>query len=194
MSERRRRTLRSFYCEEGLWAALDERAAASDISLDDALNQALRAWLQGGVQPAAAQISAQVPVDAKTMAMSPLSRPPSPPVGRAPMPTPPPPPVAPPAPAARRQELYVQFEGQTYHVDKDEFIIGRGTQGTDLTIRDGNVSRKHAAVVRENGVFHIRDLGSTNGVIFDGERVASRPVQHGDVYFICDHELSFAYA
>ncbi|MCA9548367.1 MAG: FHA domain-containing protein, partial [Myxococcales bacterium] len=54
-------------------------------------------------------------------------------------------PAAAPAAAAQRQPLFLLFNGQRYRIDKDKFVIGRGSQMTDLTIRDGNISRKHAA-------------------------------------------------
>jgi pSer/pThr/pTyr-binding forkhead associated (FHA) protein len=89
--------------------------------------------------------------------------------------------------------LFVHYEGRSYPANKDNFIIGRGTQGTDLTIRDQNVSRKHASVILHGGAFYIQDLGSTNGVEFRGGRVDSRKIEEGDVYTICDHEIVFSF-
>jgi pSer/pThr/pTyr-binding forkhead associated (FHA) protein len=111
-----------------------------------------------------------------------------------PVAAPPPAPTAPPRPAAGGMPaLFVHFEGRSHIVNKDNFIIGRGTQGTDLTIRDQNVSRKHASVIFHNGAFFVQDLGSTNGVEFRGSRVESRKIEEGDVYTICDHEIVFSY-
>jgi hypothetical protein len=39
----------------------------------------------------------------------------------------------------------------------------------------------------------MKDLGSTNGIEFDGERVDSRRIEEGDVYQLCDYELRFTY-
>lgn len=57
--------------------------------------------------------------------------------------------------------------------------IGRGAE-VDVSVEDRDVSRRHAEVVIEaDGVF-VRDLGSRNGVVVDGERVeAARLVPGG---------------
>jgi len=95
--------------------------------------------------------------------------------------------------ATGRRVLVLQFNGQSFPVAKDEFIIGRGVRSADLAIRDGNVSRRHAAVVFHDGVYFMKDLGSTNGIEFAGQRVESKRIDEGDVYRICDYELHFTY-
>lgn len=113
-------------------------------------------------------------------------------------PSPPPPPMAPhQAPrapqVAGRPRLSLVFNNQRHLVDKDKFIIGRGSTMTDLTIRDGNISRKHAAVIFRNGEYYIKDLDSTNGIDYKGERIDSKKVEEGDIFHICDYELRFTY-
>jgi len=101
------------------------------------------------------------------------------------------------APVARGQAemppLSVIFNGQKFPVNKEEFVIGRGSKTADLAIKDGNISRRHAAIVLQNGNFYMKDLGSTNGIEFNGERVESRLILEGDVYQLCDYELRFTY-
>jgi pSer/pThr/pTyr-binding forkhead associated (FHA) protein len=89
--------------------------------------------------------------------------------------------------------LYLIFGNQKYIVDKDQFIIGRGAKSSDLPIRDGNISRKHAAIVRRGGAYYIKDLGSTNGIDYNGERIEARKIEEGDVYSICDYQLRFTF-
>jgi pSer/pThr/pTyr-binding forkhead associated (FHA) protein len=89
--------------------------------------------------------------------------------------------------------LYLLFQSQKYLVDKEQFIIGRGSKSSDLPIRDGNISRKHAAVVRRNGTYFIKDLGSTNGIDYNGVRIDNKRIEEGDVFNICDYELRFTY-
>jgi pSer/pThr/pTyr-binding forkhead associated (FHA) protein len=89
--------------------------------------------------------------------------------------------------------LSVIFNGQKLPVNKEEFVIGRGSKTADLPIKDGNISRRHAAIVLQNGAFYMKDLGSTNGIEFNGERVDSRRIEEGDVYQLCDYELRFTY-
>jgi hypothetical protein len=89
--------------------------------------------------------------------------------------------------------LYLLFQSQKYLVDKEQFIIGRGSKSSDLPIRDGNISRKHAAVVRRSGSYFIKDLGSTNGIDYNGVRIDNKRIEEGDVFNICDYELRFTY-
>lgn len=99
-----------------------------------------------------------------------------------------------PAPqATARFQLYVIFNGQKIPVTKDEFIIGRGSKSADLAIKDGNISRRHAAVVFHNGAYYMKDLGSTNGVEFQGRRFDSKRIEEGDLFRMCDYELRFTY-
>lgn len=111
----------------------------------------------------------------------------------------PPPGAPPPLPGGTPEQqgdllpLYVIFNGQKFPVAKEEFIIGRGTKTADLPIKDGNISRRHAAVIWQNGGWYIKDLGSTNGVEFQGRKIDSRRVEEGDVYQLCDYEIRFTY-
>jgi len=89
--------------------------------------------------------------------------------------------------------LYLVFDNQKYRIDKDQFIIGRGAKSSDLPIKDGNISRKHAAVIRRNGTFYIKDLGSTNGIDYKGMRIDNKRIDEGDVFHLCDYELRFTY-
>lgn len=109
------------------------------------------------------------------------------------MTVPPPLPGHRPSQSTARQTLVLKFNGQTFPIDKDEFIIGRGARTADLAIRDGNISRRHAAVVFHDGVYFMKDLGSTNGIEYAGQRVESKRIEEGDVYHICDYELRFSY-
>jgi pSer/pThr/pTyr-binding forkhead associated (FHA) protein len=97
-----------------------------------------------------------------------------------------------PAAAATRQ-LQIRYQGQSFLVNKDKFIIGRGKQTSDLTIKDPNVSRQHAMIEFDGSQYCIVDLGSTNGLEYLGQRVQRKILADGDVIRICDHELSFQY-
>lgn len=88
----------------------------------------------------------------------------------------------------------IHFQGSSVPVTKPRFIIGRGKKGTDLTIKDPNVSRQHAMIEYSEGRHFLVDLGSTNGVLVDGERVQRRVIDDGDEFRICDHTLRFTRA
>ena len=96
------------------------------------------------------------------------------------------------APAGQRV-LVAVYGPERVPVTKDRFIIGRGKQTSDLTIKDPNVSRQHAMVEFLNGQYYMVDMGSTNGVEFMGQRIARKVIAEGDIYRICDHEVRFTY-
>jgi hypothetical protein len=97
-------------------------------------------------------------------------------------------------PQGQRTVLYAIFNGQKIPVAKDEFIIGRGSKSADLAIKDGNISRRHAAVVFHNGAYYMKDLGSTNGIEYQGRRFDTKRIDEGDAFRICDYEIRFTYA
>ena len=89
--------------------------------------------------------------------------------------------------------LYLVFNGQRIPITKEQFIIGRGLKTSDLAIKDGNISRKHIAIIYHNGAYYIKDLGSVNGIEFQSKRIDSKRIDEGDVFHICDYELRFTY-
>jgi pSer/pThr/pTyr-binding forkhead associated (FHA) protein len=89
--------------------------------------------------------------------------------------------------------LFVIYAGERYQVAKDRFIIGRGRQAVDLTIKDPNISRQHAMVEYHEGQYFIVDMGSTNGIEHNGQRITRKPLVEGDLVRICDHEVRFTY-
>ncbi|MDX9721331.1 MAG: FHA domain-containing protein [Myxococcota bacterium] len=124
----------------------------------------------------------------------PMIKPPPPMAAPAPPPAPAAPPLAaPPAAQPGRRQLYVIFNDQRYPVSKDKFIIGRASQLTDLTIRDGNVSRKHCVIIYRGGQYYIKDLDSTNGLEYKGSRIDSKKIEEGDQINICEYELRFTF-
>jgi hypothetical protein len=98
-----------------------------------------------------------------------------------------------PPPMAVGATLYLLYNNQRYPITKDQFIIGRGSKTSDLAIKDGNISRKHAAVIRRNGTFYIKDLGSTNGIDYKGMRIDNKRIDEGDIFHLCDYEIRFTY-
>ncbi len=89
--------------------------------------------------------------------------------------------------------LSVIYQGERMSISKDRFVIGRGKQSSDLTLKDPNVSRQHAMIEFQNGVYFMVDMGSTNGVEYNGQRIARKQIAEGDVFRICDHEMRFTY-
>ncbi len=204
------RTLRQFTCRDDLWDRVEALAQRRGMTPDDVIQAALvqlfsrRTAAPSPTAPTPAAVpavrptpaapaarTAPVPQRAPSPAATPAARPAAPP-GRLPPPSSrAPTPAA--APVAMSRPLYLYFEGQVYEVNQDQFVIGRGSKYSDLPIKDANISRRHCAIVRRNGQYYIKDLESTNGVEFNGQRVDNHLIQEGTVYRLCDHELRFSF-
>ena len=55
------------------------------------------------------------------------------------------------------------------------------------------MSGTHAELTLKNGVWYIRDLGSTNGVKVNGERTLRRPLRPGDEISVANHKYTIQY-
>ena len=201
-----RKTVRAFQCRDYLFEIFDRMSSELECSVDYLINEAMREYARARDQTVAAveahEIVGSAVAGAPSMSAGPIGARPAPMLTPVPphQPTPPPRMTAPPplpgrrpSDAVARRVLLLQFNDQSFPVEKDEFIIGRGARSADLAIRDGNISRRHAAVVFHDGVYFMKDLGSTNGIEFAGQRVESKRIEEGDVYRICDYELRFTY-
>ncbi len=205
------RTLRQFTCRDDLWARVEALAQRREISTDDVVQAALVQLFTkkkaGGDAPRAAPptpaavprpsppAAAARPAPAPAPRPAPLPRPPGP-AARLPTPGGAPAPAPAPAPAVdpkKARPLYLYFEGQCYAIDQEQFVIGRGSKYSDLPIKDANISRRHCAIVRREGGYYVKDLGSTNGVEYNGERVDNHRIEEGTLYRLCDHELRFSF-
>jgi pSer/pThr/pTyr-binding forkhead associated (FHA) protein len=62
-------------------------------------------------------------------------------------------------------------------------LLGRGP-GVHLKLDDPAISRQHAAIEYADGEFRIRDLGSTNGVLLNGQPVQVGELKNGDRFEI----------
>lgn len=198
-----RKTLRHFYCSDMVWQMFEQMSETMDRGVDELVNEAMRAFAeQNGylvspdtdAQPSQLYVSESgrpavpPPLPAARATAHFAGRPPLPPAAGSSVPA-----ASSPAGSEPLPPLYLVFGNQKYIIDKDQFIIGRGAKSSDLPIRDGNISRKHAAVVRRAGAYYIKDLGSTNGIDFNGERIEARKIEEGDVYSICDYQLKFTF-
>jgi hypothetical protein len=83
-------------------------------------------------------------------------------------------------------ELVVQSgpdAGKIYQVGRTPLVAGR-QPGTDIILNDWQVSRRHVQFELVNGTLVVNDLGSSNGTLVNGQRLApnqSRPVVPGDL-------------
>jgi hypothetical protein len=67
--------------------------------------------------------------------------------------------------------LIIRHTGQVFALGKDPITIGR-TSDNDIILSDPEVSRKHATIYWQDGIYYIGDLGSANGTYVDERRIA----------------------
>jgi len=79
---------------------------------------------------------------------------------------------------ARLVALTGRNAGTEYELDAGRVTLGRGP-GVDLVFDDAAMSRQHAAVEFVSGEFRVVDLGSTNGIRVDGNRVSTEALEPG---------------
>lgn len=83
---------------------------------------------------------------------------------------------------ARAARVVLEVNGTTHPVTGAGLVIGRGADA-DLRINDPGVSRKHAEFRLQSGRGEPRlsvvDLGSTNGVLVDGQRTERADLRDG---------------
>ncbi|MFC2028369.1 FHA domain-containing protein [Chloroflexota bacterium] len=68
--------------------------------------------------------------------------------------------------------------GKLFPIDKDQIVVGRDPS-CDIVINDSEVSRKHFRLVWKEPGYMLEDMGSTNGVIIDEEKISSSQGLHG---------------
>ena len=67
--------------------------------------------------------------------------------------------------------------GALFAIEGARCVIGRGADAHVL-LTDQGLSRSHAAITRQKDGFYLEDLGSTNGTILDGARIAAATKLH----------------
>ena len=82
------------------------------------------------------------------------------------------------------------LHGRTIALESEVTTIG-SAPGSSVMLSDAGVSRKHAGIRKADGGFELADLGSTNGVYVNGEKVARRKLQLGDVIRVGATEMVF---
>ncbi|MEU0524809.1 DUF3662 and FHA domain-containing protein [Streptomyces niveus] len=110
---------------------------------------------------------------------SPPPMPPSPPPGagrpgQAAQPPSAPPPGAMPGAQVRR---WIEINGNRHQISRPTLVLGRSTDA-DVRIDDPGVSRRHCEI-RTGTPSTIQDLGSTNGIVVDGQHTTRATLRDG---------------
>ena len=81
--------------------------------------------------------------------------------------------------------------GTRFELDGDRAVIGRSAD-CEVPLDVPAVSRRHAQILRESGLYFIEDLQSRNGTFLNDSRITERsPLGEGDRLLICDQEFRF---
>jgi len=87
----------------------------------------------------------------------------------------------------RRARAYLEVNGVRHPLQPPSLVVGRGTEA-DLRINDPGISRTHARIeVHGDGAdqqITIEDLGSTNGILINGQRVRHATLSAGSRFEI----------
>ena len=75
---------------------------------------------------------------------------------------------------------------------KTVLLVGR-RENADIVLRFPNVSSKHCELTLLDGYWHVKDLGSSNGIKVNGVRVSEQQIEPGDKLSIAKHEYEVAY-
>ena len=101
--------------------------------------------------------------------------------------------------AVRRASVILEVTGMKHPLDPPGIVIGRGTEA-DLRINDPGVSRRHAEIRLFPGdpssrrpQVSVHDLGSTNGMLVNGHKVAQASLDDGGTVKIGNTTMTIRY-
>jgi len=77
-----------------------------------------------------------------------------------------------------RAKFFLVVNDVTHPVNPPGLVVGRGSEA-DLRINDPGVSRRHAEFRVDGDRIGVRDLGSTNGLVVDGEHTTKAMLHDG---------------
>jgi hypothetical protein len=89
-----------------------------------------------------------------------------------------------------RTPAVLVVDGKRHELTGRGAVLGR-SRDCDIRVDDPNVSRRHAEIRQEDGGYWIVDLGSTNGVEVNGERVDRARLSNEDRIVIGKTDLLF---
>ncbi|MDR0789143.1 MAG: DUF3662 and FHA domain-containing protein [Bifidobacteriaceae bacterium] len=78
---------------------------------------------------------------------------------------------------------HLKINGQIYPLKLGKTVVGRGSEAT-IQIKDTGISRKHIAFELTTSGTIVKDLGSTNGMYIEGNKVPAARLINGNVLTI----------
>src|SRR5262245_8444542 len=92
-----------------------------------------------------------------------------------------------------KAELVPVGGGDPIPLLKSPLVIGR-RESCDICLRFPNVSGKHCELFLTDGIWNIRDLGSTNGTKVNGQQVPVKALRPGDEITIAKRRFTIQYS
>lgn len=77
-----------------------------------------------------------------------------------------------------------------YEIDKESISIGR-KHGNDIQLNDLTISGRHSLITVLGEHTYVDDLGSTNGTLLNGARIAKSQLKHGDTIQTGNYQFTF---
>jgi Inner membrane component of T3SS, cytoplasmic domain len=96
----------------------------------------------------------------------------------------------PPPPTGQLEFIHGPLTGQVVELVATVTTLG-SQQGNTVVLADPAVSRKHVGIRRDASGYELADLGSTNGVYVNGQRLPKRLLAPGDIVRIGQSEMVF---
>jgi len=93
-------------------------------------------------------------------------------------------------PALDRRQALLVGEGRRNVLSGSHVVVGRSREA-DIVLADPNISRRHAELRRDEDGWQVYDLGSTNGIKVNGQRVKQAALGPGDRLTIGVTDLTF---
>ena len=94
------------------------------------------------------------------------------------------------APVARLEFILGPMANQTLPLTEAVTTIG-SVAGNTVVLADPAVSKKHAGIRKVEGDYELADLGSTNGVYVNGQKVPKKTLVPGDIIRVGNTEAVF---
>jgi Inner membrane component of T3SS, cytoplasmic domain len=82
-------------------------------------------------------------------------------------------------------------QGAIHKLSKPRVVVGR--EGADIALADPEISRHHCVVEVRDAHVNLRDLDSTNGTFFEGERVRAAMLKNGAEFRIGETTLRLTF-
>ena len=94
------------------------------------------------------------------------------------------------APGARLEFIAGPLTGQKIQLAEEITTLG-SVAGNTVILADPGVSKRHVGIRRVEGQFELADLGSTNGVYVNGQKLPKKILAGGDIIRVGNSEAVF---